>query len=1299
MSQNLYKAEYFQTDLKLRIFFNVLCICFIESHGQDRTGITDDNVDVVDTDSGSGEEEGYSVQVQVDVSKNKKMLSENSKTLSKEFLASFIKNITDKSKKEIIQKLRRQRAKINILPVVTVNATDSDNSEASSSMNECDGKGCQEFNENKVKQFKGGQNRQEDDDMDKEDNEDTDKLDNQDNSDKNDPENNFNVAEYKTGEAKSRYKIENDFKDFKKEQSGDIEKDKSNTPGSLFVNWNETTDRQNGTLTNDKLDKILSIIIHEQKKENVDKITERNNTTEAPVQDNTTEAPVQDDDGEALDEDELQEGTVDVPEPSEVETKEQSKTTKENKEEPIKQQTDKIKENEDELRQQTKKMKEKKKGREKEIKEESKIAHKNKEELKQQIKAKEQNEQENKKQNKKIKEKLGINVSDAKKQKGKKVLSAPTIKSLISAGMLVNNTESGSGADTEDDEEEEEEEDEEGEEEDVTSNNVNKNKPSTMTGRTLTISFQENADQLGNKETDDAQSAARLTGTMEEHDKETKTEEHQEKEEKQTTVDKFKNIHQTVDKLRTDKQDNNNLLLPSGLVKPSKLFNDSVFEEAGRKASYPSEGRKTPDSNAEKRSPPASSNRTFESGDVDEYTSTLDRKIHSDVNDAQGAHGDMEDTSYFIKYSIPKDNFVSGKRNLILPQNVTKRHRLHKRSIMKEVLETNAESVPKLIQSYLNRRSLKENTTLFEIKKRNELALGQYSKRDKTIDRNKWFPGFSRADPTVMNQFTSLIFKRHQMYNSSANTNYGADGANDVSNVSSVKSLVKRDAVLDQLKPTYKEPKIKKKMTIPGVYVESIADIAEIAKPYQKQTQKSTVSHGKKDQKKISKHLISKRAVTEFSVKPAKLHRSKHNTSDRKGSILHVKKSLNMRGDKRLKIPFLDGYDDEPNGSKAELEALYKHGTEANSQTSAIFGAAMDKWTPQEERSTEQVLGTRDNTWASPLSIFESPILSNSNSGMNGVGSNQPMSMVDNGMLATPSDQPITRKEEKEAQEELLHYQSELMNKKNIEDSEYGKEDLEASIIKASEKDNLANDPEAEKTPYKMPGHSEQEKQFNEFQIQNNNEKPLNKQMELARGELNGRNRYMDRMDKPIQNILSSPKHKNETTGSKVNTTSIKNVEKSLAGVVHEETKKENEKLLDDDEDSTLTKRNIIKKELTRRLRYMLGYNRHSLSSHINNVIKRFITARRSDLEPRNSNMHTNDKSANTIMTENVALSNVPNIPGVTAEEGDRKINREFLGDDIDTGTIVDDLKKRNQRERGDVAMYEGLDNSKRFFH
>ena len=61
------------------------------------------------------------------------------------------------------------------------------------------------------------------------------------------------------------------------------------------------------------------------------------------------------------------------------------------------------------------------------------------------------------------------------------------------------------------------------------------------------------------------------------------------------------------------------------------------------------------------------------------------------------------------------------------------------------------------------------------------------------------------------------------------------------------------------------------------------------------------------------------------------------------------------------------------------------------------------------------------------------------------------------------------------------------------------------------------------------------------------------------------------------------------------------------------------------------------------------------------------------------------------------AITSEADIPGVFAEKTDRKINREFLGDSIDTNSITDDVRKRTPKNSySDVIIDEGLDTSKR---
>ena len=61
------------------------------------------------------------------------------------------------------------------------------------------------------------------------------------------------------------------------------------------------------------------------------------------------------------------------------------------------------------------------------------------------------------------------------------------------------------------------------------------------------------------------------------------------------------------------------------------------------------------------------------------------------------------------------------------------------------------------------------------------------------------------------------------------------------------------------------------------------------------------------------------------------------------------------------------------------------------------------------------------------------------------------------------------------------------------------------------------------------------------------------------------------------------------------------------------------------------------------------------------------------------------------------AITSEADIPGVFAEKTDRKINREFLGDGIDTTSIIDDVRKRTPKNSySDVIIDEGLDTSKR---
>ena len=72
-------------------------------------------------------------------------------------------------------------------------------------------------------------------------------------------------------------------------------------------------------------------------------------------------------------------------------------------------------------------------------------------------------------------------------------------------------------------------------------------------------------------------------------------------------------------------------------------------------------------------------------------------------------------------------------------------------------------------------------------------------------------------------------------------------------------------------------------------------------------------------------------------------------------------------------------------------------------------------------------------------------------------------------------------------------------------------------------------------------------------------------------------------------------------------------------------------------------------------------------------------------------------EAANDEIENEKVITSETDIPGVFAEKPDRKINREFLGDSIDTTSIIDDVRKRTPKNSySDVIIDEGLDTSKR---
>jgi len=90
--------------------------------------------------------------------------------------------------------------------------------------------------------------------------------------------------------------------------------------------------------------------------------------------------------------------------------------------------------------------------------------------------------------------------------------------------------------------------------------------------------------------------------------------------------------------------------------------------------------------------------------------------------------------------------------------------------------------------------------------------------------------------------------------------------------------------------------------------------------------------------------------------------------------------------------------------------------------------------------------------------------------------------------------------------------------------------------------------------------------------------------------------------------------------------------------------------------------------------------------------------SKRNNLKPKTKrhDSETQDFSTHNDIETEKAVATEADIPGVYAEKTDRKINRDFASDSVDTETIVDDVRKRTPKLKNDVSIDEGLDTSKR---
>ena len=1053
--------------------------------------------------------------------------------------------------------------------------------------------------------------------------------------------------------------------------------------------------------------------------------------------------------------------------------------------------------------------------------------------------------------------KIIIHKNDSKmiQQEPNDILGETRDMSAMSFARNVTDNKGSSGSGTNDEEnlmETDEMDTDDDTEIDYQNANVNRNKPSTMTGKTLTITFQENALKLGGSATDNKEQILPGTAHMRkekrpvdknklyEHtnqvgkyaDEETKKpfqivdtpdiqskqyriyEDNSKNDPTESQQKQYKSnddnseIETSESQEKQIKSNENNsaksdglnftdgLLHDYGTSRPQKLFNDSLFELAGLKASdenvQPKQTNETQkidinenkDDNAKTKSTMGGEEETEGSNDTafgnDEYD--------EEAIDSSGASGSsnigeelffsknerlsddvLKSSDNFGKYMQDKrdiiaasfKNFASNilnhrplrflfmrNRNPQIKGTVNDHQKNEKKYTINDIsLKLEEPKFEKAVKKSANESFHLhfENETIEPPAKRNELLL---QKRDGTKIKND-----SLYDKVVNRDlYGSLIFKRNIKRNI-----VSEDDADEIDEEELNNDRYHKEMIMLNDRPLIKD-------TPDKIFEKTVSQ----NKPYRKRNEIPT-----------RERIVAKRSPlkNKNSLKKLKNLAKSLKAAQKKTE----KKSLDEEvGSKRIEIPFgvpseISSHFSPPAG---ELDSLYNFGTDANVQSRPVFGSDSDVYTqsllthskpvgvqkdavsildppvitgdsatandattnsfsPEDETEAKQALmnyknSILDNDGQDYNKIAETETVSNrvnlDKEALKGIaGDTAPMRAADAGSFpGTDFQQMMNFKGDRHPMYDSMMYMGSQMhpldnsviasdNEQQVPNAKGEAIALHGSLLTQQSTGMTPVAPEVIQNTLKAKDQSEKEQDEMASEDTALAEKQLH-EMDIQRAKLELKTRAQQtgmqgavRSSDSIHNLtkllvakrnftLQLPKQSHKDNSFLASFTKPKTAMKA---------KEKLDKKLSEPVKFVTTIKKIKSPSKLFFSRLKFGRLSPQMKDYFIKKDKRKSMKELTLKEIQDAELEVSKRSqksrlkrhevGNDEIENEKVITSETDIPGVFAEKPDRKINREFLGDSIDTTSIIDDVRKRTPKNSySDVIIDEGLDTSKR---